>query len=75
MNGLKKAIKITGNQSEFARQLGVSPQFISSIINNKKEFPPTLCKKVKQITNGRVLEHELRPDVFDPPGEIERLAG
>jgi DNA-binding transcriptional regulator YdaS (Cro superfamily) len=74
MNSLIKAIDIVGTKAEFARQLNVTPQFVSALVTKKRRFPPALCKRVKQITNGQVLEYELRPDVFDPPEDI-RLAG
>ena len=67
MKAIKKAIDIAGSQSELARQMGVTPQFIHQVYKKGTPLPSVHCKTIKKITNGQVMEWELRPDVFDPP--------
>lgn len=67
MKALKKAIEIAGSQTELAKQMGVTPQFIHQVYRKNTPLPPIHCKKIKNITDGRVMEWELRPDIFDPP--------
>jgi DNA-binding transcriptional regulator YdaS (Cro superfamily) len=70
---INKAIKIVGSQAELARKLEVSPQFINQVYKEGRPLPSTLCKKIKVATGGKVMEWELRPDVFDQP-QLERAS-
>ena len=67
MKAMKKVLAIIGSQAELARQLDVSPQFINQVYKEGRPMPSIHCRKIKYITNGAVMEWELRPDVFDPP--------
>jgi DNA-binding transcriptional regulator YdaS (Cro superfamily) len=67
MKAIKKVLGIIGSQAELARQLNVSPQFINQVCKEGRPMPSIHCRKIKHLTQGRVMEWELRPDVFDPP--------
>ena len=69
MKALKKAIKIVGSQAELARQVGVSPQFMNQIISGGRPVPSAMCKKIKKATDGKVMEWDLLPEVFDKPAQ------
>jgi len=63
-NALSKAIKIVGSQAELARLVGVRPQQIGKWLKN--DVPPRRVLLVEAATEGRVMRHELRPDIYPP---------
>ena len=64
---LSKIIKEVGSVSELARQLNVSQPYVSLWLSNKKPIPATKVKLLVELSNGKVTEEELRPDVFYNP--------
>ena len=66
---IKRAADAVGSQKELARLLEVSPSFVSQWAIGVRRVPPTLCRKIEQITDGAVTCSELRPDIFgEQPG-------
>ena len=51
-----------GNQSELARQVGISPQLLT--LWRKSRIPAHYVVKVCKLTNGEVEPFDVRPDVF-----------
>jgi DNA-binding transcriptional regulator YdaS (Cro superfamily) len=51
-----------GNQSELARQVGISPQLLTIWRNTR--IPAHYVTDVCKLTNGEVEPHDVRPDVF-----------
>lgn len=70
---LKRAIEHVGTQTSLAlylsqelgwtiRQCGVRKWLVES-----HKVPSYACKPIEAITNGLVLKHQLRPDLWDAP--------
>ncbi len=59
----------TFNRKELAKELNVTSNFITQIINGYRKFPIKHIKKLQSLTNGQIPKHILRPDIFDPPTE------
>jgi len=51
-----------GNQSELARQIGISPQLLTIWRNTR--VPAHYVTDVCKLTRGEVEPHDVRPDVF-----------
>lgn len=60
--GLVKAIERAGSAAALARQLNISRQ----AVGDWHSVPAERVRDVESITG--VPRHELRPDLFDPPG-------
>lgn len=52
-----------GSQSDLARKLGVSPQFVQKMVN-KKPVPPKRAIQIEKLSNGALTRAEIRPDIF-----------
>ena len=57
---LKKYLKrYPFKQCYFAKDVGVSPAFITYIIQGKKRPSPEVAKKIEEVTHGMVTRMEL----------------
>ncbi len=66
MNALDKAVRIAGNASKLAEQLGISSMAVSHWKNRYKGVIPS--DHVLPIFNlTGVTPHELRPDLYPNP--------
>jgi len=61
-----------GMQSILAGFIKVSPVLIHQWSTGKRRVPAEKCGAIEKATNGIVTKHELRPDVFDKPVEINK---
>tara|TARA_R110000737_G_scaffold258386_1_gene266940 strand:- start:601 stop:825 length:225 start_codon:yes stop_codon:yes gene_type:complete len=52
----------SGNQSELARQVGISPQLLTIWRNTR--IPAHYVVKVCKLTKGEIEPFDVRPDVF-----------
>lgn len=59
---LRRAIVAAGSATRLARAIGVTAQAISQW----REVPPRRVLAVERVTG--VPRHELRPDLYPPPG-------
>lgn len=64
---LLKIINEVGSVTELARQLNVSQPYVSHWLSGTKPIPATKVKLLVELSNGKVTEEELRPDVFYDP--------
>jgi len=62
---LATAIAAAGGISEFTKHLGITPKAVSEW--RKRGVPPTRCREIEAIVQGKVTRYELRPDVFGQP--------
>jgi DNA-binding transcriptional regulator YdaS (Cro superfamily) len=53
-----------GSKIEMAKHLGITPTWLSLIMNGSKRASPLLCAKIEQATQKLVTRQELRPDLF-----------
>ena len=61
---IKRAVEVVGSQTELAKQIGVTPQFVYQIVKGLRPVPATLVLKIEAATGGTVSRYELRPDIF-----------
>lgn len=72
-DSLKRAVEIAGGQKPLADRIGTTQsQVWYWLEKSKKGVPAEFCIKIEQATGVR--RHDLRPDVFDPPSQIEQSA-
>lgn len=68
MNAIQTAVsRIEGGQAQLARELGITAQAVSQWISGTRPVPAKHCRAIEAATGVSV--HELRPDVFGPPGK------
>ncbi|MER0040585.1 YdaS family helix-turn-helix protein [Pseudomonas sp. MGal98] len=60
---LDRAIKAAGGGKELAAKCGVSPMAVSQW--KKRGLPAERVRAVVRAADGKVLAHELRPDLYD----------
>lgn len=53
-------------QEEFAKSIKRSQGLVWQWLNGRTRIRPEMAKEIEKVTNGEVLAHELRPDIFDP---------
>lgn len=60
---IKMAIDIVGTQEGLAKEVGVSQQMISKVLNNP-DYPisPKTAVAIEKATNGKVSRMTLRPE-------------
>jgi DNA-binding transcriptional regulator YdaS (Cro superfamily) len=63
MDGIKKAIALTGNVSKLAAALGVTPQAVCFWRDGLRVIRADLCPRIERMTDGAVRCEDLRPDV------------
>lgn len=63
--GLERAIEFFKTQNALAKRLGVSSMTISQW--KRRGVPAVRAKEIEIASDGKVLRHEIRPDIFDPP--------
>lgn len=54
---------VGGSDSELARLVGVSRQFVFEWKTGARKVPATRAVEIETVTGGRVTREELRPDV------------
>ena len=57
-----------GNQSQFARLIGVSPQVLTHWRNTR--IPADRVVSICRLAGENVVPHDLRPDIFLPEWKI-----
>lgn len=60
---LDRAIKAAGGGKELATKCGVSPMAVSQW--KKRGLPAERVRAVVRASGGKVLAHELRPDLYE----------
>lgn len=74
MNAIERVAKeLPGGQAQLARELEVSPQFVSQLATGRRPVPPRQAIAIEEKYG--VSRHELRPDVFGPAPELDPDAG
>jgi DNA-binding transcriptional regulator YdaS (Cro superfamily) len=53
-------------QAELARRIGVTPSFVSQLINKHRPIPAELAIPIEEATEGEVPRHESRADIYPP---------
>lgn len=53
-----------GAKKEMALYLGITVNYISLLINERRKASPKLAIAIEQATQGLVSKKELRPDVY-----------
>lgn len=53
-----------GAKAEMARYLGISYEWMSSLISERKKCSAALAKRIEEATQGLVTRKDLRPDLF-----------
>lgn len=71
-SALEQAIFAAGSQAALASAIGVSQQAISYWIKKGHKVPAEMVLAVERAS--RVSRHELRPDIFGPAPQPERVA-
>lgn len=51
------------NQTELARKLGVSPQYIWKVVHGHKRVSPQRAVEIEIASDGIISRHELLPEV------------
>ena len=64
---LLKIVKEIGSVSELAVLVGVSQPTVSNWLSGRKAIPATKVRLLVELSNGKVSEEDLRPDVFYKP--------
>lgn len=64
---LLKIVKEIGSVSELAALVGVSQPTVSNWLSGRKAIPATKVRLLVELSNGKVSEEDLRPDVFYKP--------
>lgn len=74
---MAKAVYIAGSQSALALLIGVTQGAVWKWVHNKKKVSPVHAVAISKALDGRVLPHELRPDlptVFPAPDPANESA-
>jgi DNA-binding transcriptional regulator YdaS (Cro superfamily) len=53
-----------GAKIEMAEHLGISVEWMSKLINLKRQPSPVLARAIEDATGGLVTRKDLRPDLF-----------
>jgi len=53
-----------GSKREMADKLGISPTWLSLLINGSRQPSAALARKIEKATKGLVPAKTLRPDLF-----------
>lgn len=56
--------EVHGAKKEMADRLGISPTWLSLLINGSRLPSATLAKKIEKATKGLVSAKTLRPDLY-----------
>lgn len=72
MEPIERAIKAAGGVSALASDLDVKPPTVSQWRHGQRPVPPRLALSIE--AEFGISRHELRPDVFGPPSEVDRAA-
>lgn len=64
---LLKIVKEVGSVSELAKRLGVSQPAVSNWLSGIRKIPSEKVRILVELSDGKVTEEDLRPDVFYKP--------
>ena len=53
-----------GSKVEMALYLGITPTYMSMLINNKRRTSPEMAISIEMATQGLVTRKDLRPDLY-----------
>ena len=67
---LKRAIEHCEGLAPLAEALGCVPPVVSSWLS-RGVVPAYRCVAIERVTKGAITCHELRPDIFLPPKEVQ----
>ena len=62
---VRRAIDLAGSQRALAKQIGLSQQGISYLLNDAPQVSAEIAIAIHRATGGRVRKEELRPDIFE----------
>ena len=62
---IKEAIKASGSQAKFARSIGVAQATVNRWLHGSRKVAPEFVKPLSRATGGKLLPHEIRPDLPD----------
>ena len=72
MKAIEKVFSIFGSQKAFAKALGVSEMRVSHW--KRRGAPAKAVIPIEEVTGGRVMRHDLRPDIFGPAPSDDEAA-
>lgn len=64
MDAIKRACEVVGGRAALAEAIGVTPSFISQLVNGERPIPAERVLAIEHATGGKVTRYQLRPDVF-----------
>lgn len=67
IEALEKAIQIAGSQAELARRIKKKQGHVWAWLHRDKCVPAELVLAIELATEGKVMRHELRPDLYPVP--------
>lgn len=65
-DALRKIIRKAGSMAELARLLNTSRSYVNDWEKGRAAIPPRFVRKLVVLSEGEVLESDLRPDIFYP---------
>lgn len=68
MDIFQKIKDVFGSQSALARRLGLEPMAVSQW-KSRGRIPAERCREISRLSDGRILPHEIRPDIYPAPNE------
>ncbi len=55
--------RLFGSQKKLAEALGVTPGAVWIVVHGRRPIPLSWCPRVEELTNGKIVCEQLRPDV------------
>ena len=62
---IQRAVNLAGSQQALAKQIGLSQQGISWLLNEAPKVSAEIALAIDRATQGRVRKEQLRPDIFE----------
>jgi len=73
IDALRVAKDLLGSQRALAEAVGIKQPSVHEILNYGKKVPAEWCLPIERATEGRVTRHQLRPDLYPPEEQKERV--
>lgn len=62
---IELAIQMCEGQDSLAKRLGLKSQgTVSQWVTGRRPVPSKHCRKIEELTKGKVTRYDLRPDIF-----------